>query len=176
MPQVNFLALMSAQPLAKKLAHLILEIDHIAIAVTDLDAAIRWYSDTLGFTLLERRVTSGEHSSMCSVVMNAGQIRIVLLQGIGDSSQICKFINEFGPGVHHIAYAVKNLQEAMRLATECGCITDTEVTPDPELRQIFLRRDPATGVRIELIERNKEQFSDQNAEHLYRALEEKDLY
>lgn len=167
---------MNAPALTKKLADLFLNIDHIAIAVENLDAATRWYSDTLGFTPLERRVTHGEHSAMHSAVMTAGQIRVVLLQGIGDKSQICKFITEFGPGVHHIAYAVENLQEAIRLALESGCITDTEVAPDHELRQIFLQRGPATGIRIELLERNKELFSDQNIEHLYRTLEEKDLY
>ncbi len=167
---------MTTPSLTKKLAHLILEIDHIAIAVKDLDAAICWYSDMLGFTLQERRVTHGEHSAMHSAVMTAGQIRVVLLQGIGDKSQICKFISEFGPGVHHIAYAVENLPEAIRLARENGCITDTPMTPDHQLRQIFLQRDPATGMRIELLERSKDLFSDQNIEHIYRTLEKKDLY
>ena len=49
--------------------------------VSSLDAAIQWYEMTLGFTLVERRVTSGEHSGMLSAVMRAGRAIVVLVQG-----------------------------------------------------------------------------------------------
>ena len=163
-------------PVATQLAGLILEIDHIAIAVENLDEAIRWYSTALGFSLVERRVTNGEHSSMLSAAMAVGRTVVVLLQGTSKQSQISRFLAKFGPGVHHIAFAVADLDEAILRATEAGNMADTPIIGNEGIRQIFLQRDPVTGVRVELIERRGGSFTDQNVEHLFRALEEKDLY
>src|SRR5450759_214494 len=163
-------------PVATQLAGLILEIDHIAIAVENLDEAIRWYSTALGFLLVERRATKGEHSSMVSAVMETGRTMVVLLQGTCPNPQISRFLAKFGSGVHHIAFAVADLDEAILRATEAGNLADTPIIGNEGIRQIFLQRDPVTGVRVELIERRGGSFTDQNVEHLFRALEEKDLY
>src|SRR5437868_4854335 len=86
------------------LSDMVIEIDHVAIAVVDLEAAIRWYSNGLGLSVLERRTTTGDHTSMKSAVLKAGRSIVVLIQGVEPDSQVCRFIEEFGPGVQHVAF------------------------------------------------------------------------
>ena len=68
-------------------------IDHIAIAVHDLDEAITSYK-RLGFTVADRIDTTGAGSSMSSAVVTAGPLKFVLLQGNDEQSQISQFIRE----------------------------------------------------------------------------------
>lgn len=161
---------------AKQLADLILDIDHLAIAVEDIDEAVRWYSTALGFSQMKRGVTSGDHSAMLYAVMNAGRATVVLVQGTSPESQVSRFLTHFGTGVSHIAFAVADLDEAIHRVTKTGGQIDSPVITDKGIRQIFLTRDPATGVRVELVERQGGSLTDQNIERLFRALEEKELY
>lgn len=162
--------------LATQLGELVIGIDHVAIAVEDIDAAIARYSSALGFSLLERSVVSGDHSGMVYAVMVSGGSTIVLVQGTSPESQVSKFIAAFGTGMHHIAFAVTDLDAAIKRATSAGSTCDTPVVSDEGIRQAFLHRDEKTGVRIELIERHGVSFSEKNVEDLFRALEEKELY
>jgi hypothetical protein len=68
-------------------------------------------------------------------------------------SSISKFIEKFGAGVHHIAFSVNKIESALGKLTAGGADVDTPIITDPGLRQVFLRRYPASGVRVELIER-----------------------
>jgi len=150
----------------------ILGVDHVAIAVEDLEAAVETYQRLFGFTVLERRTTRGERTEMLSAVLKSGTTIIVLIQGTSPESQVSRFIQNFGPGVQHIAFAVADLDEALKTVGE----TDTPVIEDVGIRQVFLQRTAGTGVRIELIERRGGQFSDQSVSRLFRAFEERDLY
>ncbi len=162
--------------LTAQLADLVLGIDHVAIAVEDIDASIAWYVSAVGFALLDRSEVSGDHSGMVYAIMKAGSATVVLVQGTAPESQVSKFLAAFGAGIHHIALAVTDLDAAIGRATAAGGSADTPVISDDGIRQAFLQRDPATGVRIELIERHGVPFSEKNVEQLFRALEEKDLY
>lgn len=83
---------------------------------------------------------------------------------------------KFDSGVHHIAFAVADMDEAILRVTAAGNMADTPIIGNEWVRQIFLRRDLVTGIRIELIERRGGSFTGQNVEYLFRTLEEKDLY
>jgi methylmalonyl-CoA/ethylmalonyl-CoA epimerase len=165
-----------AHTLTSQFSDSILAIDHVAVAVEDIDEAVQWYSKTLGFSLIKRSITTGDHSGMLYAVMKTGQATVVLVQGTSPQSQASQFFAEFGPGIHHIAFTVSNLDEAVARITEAGGTTDTPIMCDAGIRQTFLPRDSSTGVRIELIERHGGAFSERNVEGLFRALEEKDLY
>lgn len=162
--------------LKTQLGDLVLGIDHVAIAVEDIDASIAWYSSALGFSLLDRSEVSGDHSGMVYAVLKSGSATVVLVQGTSAESQVSKFIAAFGTGIHHIALAVTDLDAAIDRATRAGGISDTPVISDEGIRQTFLHRDPTTGGRIELIERHDVPFSEKNVKGLFRALEEKNLY
>jgi methylmalonyl-CoA epimerase len=154
----------------------VLGIDHIAIAVADLAVAIRWYSDTLGLKLLERRTTRGAHTSMDSAVLAAGRFSVVLVQGNEPDCQVSKFVSKFGAGVQHVAFEVTDLDETLERVSEAGGAADTPMIAGSGIRQVFLRRDAGSGVRIELIERRGGSFSDQTVDQLFRAFESRGLY
>jgi len=167
---------MTKDMLSSQLNELIIGIDHVALAVEDIDASINWYVNSLSFTLLERSDVTGEHSSMVYAVLKCGSTSIVLVQGTSPDSQVSKFVETFGTGMHHIAFAVRDLDAALVKVCAAGGHTDTPIIADKGIRQIFLHRDPVTGIRIELIERKDAPFSEKNVEGLFRALEEKNLY
>ncbi len=154
----------------------IIGIDHVAIAVVDLAEAVDWYTNKLGFHLAEERETRGETTAMLSAVTTAGSAAVVLVQGTTPESNICKFIDHFGAGVHHVAFGVRDLDEAMERLMGSGGATDTPMIMDDGIRQAFLRRDPGSGVRVELIERTGGTFSDNTVQQLYQAFETNDLY
>jgi methylmalonyl-CoA/ethylmalonyl-CoA epimerase len=151
-------------------------VDHIAIAVADLEESIDWYTRKLGFRLIERRMTRGERTGMISAVVVAGGAVVVLVQGLEPDSQVSKFVSIFGAGVQHVALSVENLEQAMKQVTAAGGVADTPVIQDEGIRQVFLRRDAGSGVRIELIERKGGDFSDKSVQQLFRAFETNDLY
>lgn len=161
---------------ATQLGRYALAIDHIAIAVRDLESSIAFYTDVLGFELHERRRTEGTHTAMISAVLKAGPITVVLLEGTSPESQVSKFIEHYGPGVQHIAIGVQTLPEMAKRLAQAGLAFDTTVIESPGLRQIFTRRDPGSGVMIEFIERLGGDFSDQSVQQLFQQLEKKDSF
>ena len=164
------------ETLEKSLSGLILGIDHVAIAVEDIAASIVWYTTMLGFSLADRSEVSGEYSGMVYAVLISGTTTIVLVQGTSPESQVSRFIDAKGPGMHHVALAVSNLDEALRRISQSGGNADTPIVSDHGIRQAFLPRDPVSGIRIELIEREGATFSERNVQALFKALEAKDLY
>lgn len=151
-------------------------VDHVAIAVHDLEASIQFFSQTLGFELHERRKTEGKHTAMVSAVMKAGPLTFVLLQGTSPDSQVSKFVEHYGAGVQHVAIGVENLPEMAEDLKASGMEFDTNVITSPGLKQIFTKRDTGSGLMIEFIERLGGDFSDQSVQQLFEQLEQKDSF
>lgn len=151
-------------------------IDHVAIAVHDLEESIRLYTEVLGFELKERRRTEGKVTAMISAVLKAGPVTVVLLQGTTPESQVSRFIEHFGPGVQHLALGVQNLPEMAEELKAAGMEFDTTVISSPGLRQIFSKRDTGSGQMFEFIERMGGDFSDQSVQQLFEQLEKKNAF
>jgi methylmalonyl-CoA epimerase len=151
-------------------------VDHIAVAVNDLEASIEFYRTVLGFQLHERRRTEGKTTAMVSAVMKAGPITVVLLQGTSPDSQVSKYVEHYGPGVQHIAVAVEDLPAMAEDLKGAGLEFDTNVISSPGLRQIFTARDPGSGMMYEFIERMGGDFSDESVKSLFEQLEKKDAF
>lgn len=152
------------------------KIDHIAIAVPDLEKSIKWYTEVMGFSVRERRRTEGSKTAMLSAVLDAGSITFVLLQGLSEESQVTRYVEHYGPGVQHIAIEVDNLETVAAELEEAGMEFDTQIIDGPGLRQIFTRRDQGSGMMYEIIERHGGDFSDTSVEQLFKQLEEKDAF
>jgi methylmalonyl-CoA epimerase len=157
------------------IADCVLGLDHVAIAVQDIKESRDWYVRNLGFRCVAERETRGESTGMISAVLVAGSSVVVLIQGTERTSQVSRFIQKKGPGVQHMAFAVKDLDEAMRRLINAGASADTPIIEAEGIRQVFLRRD-VSGVRVELIERRGGDFSDRTVEELFRRFEEGELY
>lgn len=147
-------------------------IDHIAIAVEDLEEAIKFHEDALGLVLKERRIVEGKFTGMTSAVMDAGPFTVVLIQGLEPESQVCKYIEKFGPGVQHVAFEVDNVSAVRENLSLRGMTFATRLIRGETLRQTFSQRDLNTGMMYEFIQRVEGlEFEDQSVEILFTDME-----
>lgn len=152
-------------------------IDHLAIAVKDLEKAVSYYRDVLGMELVERRKTVGKTTAMISAVMSAGGFDIVLMEGVGEDSQITRYIETYGEGVQHVAFEVENLESCVTQLAYDGMAFSTEVINGNQLKQVFSKREENSGMMFELIERKGESgFQDNNVNDLFSQLEKNGDY
>jgi chorismate mutase-like protein len=152
-------------------------IDHVAIAVRDLDAAIALFRDRYGFTELERRQVKGEISGMDSATMRAGGVTFVLCQGDSPASNVSRYIEHYGPGVQHVALAVRDQPEMLVDLRERGADLLTGVINAPGLDQSFTKRDANSGIQLEFASRTDNAgFNDANVRELFTAMEREDVY
>ena len=152
-------------------------VDHLAVAVDDLEGAVTFYRDRLGFQEMERRSIEGRKTGMDSVVMKAGELKVVLIKGTTPESQVTRYVQEYGPGVQHVAFMVQGIEAVVADLKERGLAFDTGVIESPGLKQAFSKRDPISGMMFELIERTGEEgFTDNNVKKLFESLEENDSF
>jgi methylmalonyl-CoA epimerase len=165
----------TAGPEESPISEHLVRVDHIAVAVADLNVAIRWYSEVLGFKCIERRALDGRRSGMVSAVMQAGPIVFVLVQGTNPDSQVSRFIQHYGQGVQHVALQVNNIEGLVQRLDRRGMSFSTDIVKSPGLRQTFTKRSSQTGLMIELIERGEfSGFTDENVDSLFRQMEASD--
>jgi methylmalonyl-CoA/ethylmalonyl-CoA epimerase len=152
-------------------------IDHIAIAVRDLEDAIVLFRDTLGFELVRRLNVVGKATGMISAEMERNDIKFVLCQGTESESQVSRLIQEYGVGVAHIALEVDDAEDVAASLTERGMGFDTSLIKGQGLKQIFSTRDPNSGLSFEIIERSGEHgFLETNVNELFAQLERSGTY
>ncbi len=154
------------------------KIDHIAIAVPNLEAAVSFYKEQLGFELIQQRLTTGDKTAMISAVLKAGAIIIVLVQGTTPESQVNRFIANYSAGVQHVAIEVRNIEKARQELAARGVQFATDLIEGRGIRQLFTARDRASGMMFEFIERetNDGDFTDESVQQLFNQLERHDAY
>lgn len=165
------------EPVVSALSRYAIKIDHVAIAVQDLGASVELYK-RLGFQLVERRETQGDKTGMVSAVLSAANIIVVLIQGTAQGSQVDRYIDNYGPGVQHIAVEVRNLEALRKELAESGIGFSTTLIQGQGIRQSFTARDNGSGMMFEFIERetNDGTFTDDSVQELFEQLERNDAY
>jgi methylmalonyl-CoA/ethylmalonyl-CoA epimerase len=152
-------------------------IDHIAIAVINLEEAIAFYTNVLGFTLVRRLEIKGKRTGMVSAEMECNGLKFVLCQGTEPESQVSQLIANHGPGVAHIALEVDDVHSTVDELSGRGMKFDTSVIGGPDLQQAFTSRDKNSGMSFELIKRGTEQgFVESNVQDLFDQLEKSGAY
>ena len=86
-------------------------IDHTGVAVDDLDAAIKLYRDVFGMPQVHREVV--EEQGVEAVLLDVGDGHVELLSPLGDDTPVGKFLARKGPGLHHVAYAVSDIEATL---------------------------------------------------------------
>ncbi|MCK5776109.1 MAG: VOC family protein, partial [Bacteroidales bacterium] len=86
-------------------------IEHIGIAVNNLEESIKYYEEVLGLKCYA--VEEVTDQKVKTAFFMVGQTKIELLEGTSDESPVSKFISKKGPGVHHLAFAMDNVAEAL---------------------------------------------------------------
>ena len=136
---------------------LVTGIDHIGVAVPDLDAAIAWYHDHLGMIVLHEEVNEdqGIREAMLSVRgAPVGSTQVQLMAPISDSSAIAKFLDKRGPGLQQLAYRVSKLDQLTKRLEDQGIrlLYDEPRRGTANSRVNFIHPKDAGGVLIELVE------------------------
>lgn len=128
------------------------EVDHVAIAVKDLDGAIEWYAETLGAQLAHREVI--EHDGVEEALLKVADSYIQLLTPIRDDSTVAKFLANKGEGIHHVGYRVADCAAALNQAVEAGAkAIDAQPRPGSRGTTVaFLHPKTAFGTLIELVQ------------------------
>jgi len=154
-----------------------LAIDHVAIAVRSLPDAVEHFRDSFGFEVVEEREVAGEFSGMETAVLTAGGVKFVLVQGTSPASNVSQYIEHYGPGVQHVAIRVDRAGAVLGDLQERSCDLLTGIIHADGLDQIFTRRDPNSGMQVELISRSEnEGFSDSNVRELFEAMEREHVF
>ncbi len=128
------------------------EIDHIAIAVKDLESAITFYTQILGAAIEHREFV--ESDGIEEVLLKVSDTYIQLLCPTTPTSPVAKYIEKRGEGLHHMGLRVDNCEEALRDAIDAGA-TSIDTHPRPGSRGTtvaFLHPKSTFGVLIELVQ------------------------
>jgi methylmalonyl-CoA epimerase len=133
-----------------------IEIDHLGIAVSSLDEGLRFYQQGLGLSVSHRETIPAEHVSVAMLPAgpDSSSPRIELLESTAQDSVIAKFIQKRGPGLHHIALRVDNLDAAIqRLKGEGARLLNEPRRGVGGHLYVFVHPASAGGVLLELIQK-----------------------
>ena len=93
-------------------------IDHVGIAVTDLDAAIDLYESAFAMELVHRETV--DEQGVEAVLLDVGENHVELLAALGEDTPVGKFLAKKGPGLHHVAYQVSDIQTTLASLRDAG--------------------------------------------------------
>src|SRR5215472_4789329 len=131
-------------------------IDHVALAVVNLEAALLFYRDVLGIT--PSRVLDFPAEGVKIAFLPTGGpdgSQIELLEPIDPSGTIARFLQRQGEGMHHICLEVDNIEDALtQLQASGATVLDAAPRPTAEGRGVFLHPRSTHGVLLELLERS----------------------
>jgi methylmalonyl-CoA/ethylmalonyl-CoA epimerase len=130
----------------------ILRIDHVAVAVKDVDAGIASYQKILGAELIEKAELSIQGSRMTGAYLKVGDGLIVLDGAVDPSGFIAKFIDRRGEGLHHVGIVVDDLDAYVRELEAAGVRIPHRESLGPLRREILLSPRDLCGVVVQVIE------------------------
>jgi methylmalonyl-CoA/ethylmalonyl-CoA epimerase len=135
-------------------ASLFSKIDHVGIAVPDLDAAIAFYRDTFGVRSVHEEVNEEQGVREAMLAVGDGTTRIQLLAPLSESSTIATFLDRNGPGVQQVAYTVDDIEQVSAALREKGLrlLYDRPRRGTADSRVNFIHPKDAGGVLVELVQ------------------------
>ena len=127
-------------------------IDHIGVAVEDLDAAIALHETTYGMALVHRETVSEQ--GVEAVLLDVGENHVELLRPLTEDTPVGKFLANRGPGLHHVAYQVPDIEAALAALKADGAqlIDETPRTGIRNSRVAFVHPKSSGGVLTEIVQ------------------------
>jgi len=128
------------------------EIDHVGVAVSDLEAAIALYEGTFGMEFVHRETV--ESQGVEAVLLDVGDSHVELLAATGPDTPVGKFVASRGEGLHHVAYRVTDIDATLAALRDAGIalIDDEARTGIRSSRVAFLHPKSTGGVLTEIVE------------------------
>jgi methylmalonyl-CoA/ethylmalonyl-CoA epimerase len=127
-------------------------IDHVGVAVEDLDEAVALYSERLGMPVQHRETV--EEQGVEAVLLGVGESHVELLRPLGAETAVGRFLERNGPGLHHVAYGTENIDSALEEVRAAGLqlIDERPRTGIRNSRVAFVHPKSTGGVLTELVE------------------------
>jgi methylmalonyl-CoA/ethylmalonyl-CoA epimerase len=127
-------------------------LDHVGVAVSDLEAAIALYEDTFEMELVHRETVSEQ--GVEAVLLDVGASHVELLRPTGPETPVGRFMESRGGGLHHVAYRVADIETTLRRLSETGIrlIDEEPRTGIRQSRVAFLHPKSTGGVLTEIVE------------------------
>jgi methylmalonyl-CoA/ethylmalonyl-CoA epimerase len=145
----------AGRPTCEELTHTMFsKIDHVGIAVPDLDEAIAFYKETFGIVSVHEEVNEEQGVREAMLAVGDGATRIQLLAPLTPESTIAKFIGRSGPGVQQVAYTVDDIDAVAAELRDKGLrlLYDEPRRGTADSRVNFIHPKDAGGVLVELVE------------------------
>ena len=133
---------------------LLIEIDHVAIAVFDIEAAIAWYAEVFGATVEHREVVASD--GVEEALIRVADSYVQLLTPTREDSPVAKYLAVKGEGLHHIAYRVANCAAALEAVRASGArVIDDAPRPGSRNTTVaFIHPKASFSTLIELVQEN----------------------
>ena len=127
-------------------------VDHIGVAVEDIDASLELYERDYGMTLVHRETVVEQ--GVEAALLDVGENHIELLAATGPDTPVGKFIAKKGPGMHHVAYQVDDIEATLAALKQAGLklIDETPRIGIRNSRVAFLHPKTAGGLLTEIVE------------------------
>jgi len=127
-------------------------IDHIGVAVTDLDGAIALYEGTFGMPVVHRETVAEQ--GVEAVLLDVGEGHVELLRPLGEDTPVGKFLARKGPGLHHVAYQVEDVERTLEALRQAGVrlIDETARTGIRGSRVAFVHPAATGSVLTEIVQ------------------------
>ena len=134
--------------------HLFVCIDHVGVAVPDLDEAIRLYADAFGMQVTHEETNEEQGVREAMVAVGDSGSCIQLLAPLNEQSTIAKFLDRSGPGLQQLAYRVTDVEKVSQILRERGLrlLYDAPRRGTSDSRINFVHPKDAGGVLVELVE------------------------
>ena len=134
--------------------HLFIAIDHVGVAVPDLDEAIAFYRDAFGMQVTHEETNEEQGVREAMVAVGDSGSSIQLLAPLNEQSTIAKFLDRSGPGMQQLAYRVTDLDQVSAVLRERGLrlLYDAPRRGTSNSRVNFIHPKDAGGVLVELVE------------------------
>jgi methylmalonyl-CoA/ethylmalonyl-CoA epimerase len=127
-------------------------VDHVGVAVEDIDATLAIYRDVLGMPLVHRETVSEQ--GVDAALLDVGDSHVELLQPLGPDTAVGKFLARRGPGLHHVAYRVESIEETLQTLSAAG-VRLIDEAPRTGIRGslvAFLHPSSTGGVLTEIVQ------------------------
>jgi methylmalonyl-CoA epimerase len=127
-------------------------VDHIGVAVEDLDASLELYERDYGMKLVHREIVTEQ--GVEAVLLDVGENHVELLAATGPDTPVGKFLAKKGPGMHHVAYQVEDIEATLAALKSAGLrlIDETPRVGIRNSRVAFLHPAPAGGLLSEIVQ------------------------
>lgn len=131
-------------------------LDHVGVAVPSIDDALPFYRDVLGMALVHRETV--EEQGVAAALLDVGESHVELIEPLSAEGGVARFLADRGPGLHHVAYRVASVEQALEACRGAGLrlIDEQPRTGIRGSRVAFLHPTASGGVLTEIVQPAKE--------------------